>query len=192
MDLARLPGRDVMNSQLGRTGSRLLKRALAATALLAIASSNVVTPASASGLFAGMGGSWRGEGSLKWSTGENEHMRCIAKYTVENDGNRLVQDLTCATASTRLVVKSDITYRPDAGVITGSWSEKGYGVNGWVTGTASPGTIKGRVESRDESFSAEVGIMMQGEDQIVTIVPRNIDVTEVFVTMQRAGQAAAN
>ena len=172
--------------------ARVTPKPVVALTLLALLSSGIGTPAFAAGLFAGMEGSWRGEGSLKWSTGENERMRCVAKYQVENDGNKLVQDLTCATDSTRLVVKSDITYKPDAGVITGSWSEKGYGINGWVTGSASAGSIKANVESRDKSFYAEVGIVMQGADQLVTIVPRNIDVTEVSVTMQRANQAAAN
>jgi len=181
-----------MHPQQNRTGARLLKRALAAAALLALASSTLVAPVFASGLFGGMQGSWRGEGSLKWSTGENERMRCVATYEVSGEGNKLLQNLTCATDSTRLVVKSEITYKPAAGVITGSWSEKGYGINGWVTGTASAGSIKARVESSDDAFSADVAILMQGAEQVVTIVPRNLDVTEVFVTMLRAGQAATN
>ena len=167
-------------------------RLVVGSALFALASISFAAPAFADGLFAGLAGSWRGEGSLKWSTVENERMRCTAKYDVTQEGNKIVQDMVCATDSTRLVVKSDITYRPAAGVITGSWSEKGYGINGWVTGSASAGSIKANVESRDKSFYAEVGIVMEGADQIVTIVPRNIDVTEVFVTMQRANQAAAN
>jgi hypothetical protein len=181
-----------MALQPKHAGARAARKSAEALALLTLLSAGAVAPAFASGLFDGMEGSWRGEGSLKWSTGENERMRCVAKYQVEKEGNKLVQDLTCATDSTRLVVKSDITYKPDAGVITGSWSEKGYGINGWVTGSASAGSIKANVESRDKSFYAEVGIVMQGADQLVTIVPRNIDVTEVSVTMQRANQAAAN
>lgn len=144
----------------------------------------LASPAFAEGLFAGMAGSWRGEGSLKWSTGENERMRCTAKYEVAEDGNKIMQEMVCATDSTRLVVKSDITYRPAAGVITGSWSERGYGINGWVSGTASSGRIQANVESRDKSFSAKVGILLQNGVQIVTIQPTNLDVTEALVTMQ--------
>jgi hypothetical protein len=71
-------------------------------------------------------------------------------------------------------------------VITGSWNESSYGISGWVTGTASVGSIKANVESSDKSFSAEVGIVMRGVEQIVSIVPKQMEVTEVLGTMQRA------
>ena len=172
--------------------ARAIPKSAVVLALLSLLSSGIDAPAFASGMFTGMEGSWRGQGLLKWSTGENESMRCVAKYQVEKDGNKLVQNLTCATDSIRLVVRSDITYRPDAGVIIGSWSEKGYGINGQVTGSATVGSIKANVESSDKRFYAAVGIVMQGFEQIVTIVPRNIDVTEVLVTMQRSNQVAVN
>jgi len=167
-------------------GASVLKKSAAALALLALLSPAAILPAFATGLFTGMEGSWRGAGSLKWSTGDNERMRCTAKYEVEDEGNTLVQNLTCATDSTRLVVKSDITYKPAAGVIIGSWSESGYGIRGWVTGTASTGSIKANVESSDKRFSAKVSVETRGAEQIVSIVPKQMEVTEVLVTMQRA------
>ncbi len=169
--------------------ARAIPKSAVVLALLSLLSSGIEAPAFASGLFTGMEGSWRGKGSLKWSTGENESMRCVAKYQVENDGNKLVQDLTCATDSTRLVVKSDITYKPDAGVITGSWSEKGYGINGRVTGSATVGSIKANVESSDKSFNAKVLVETRGAEQIVSIVPKQLEVTEVLVTMQCANRS---
>ena len=175
-----------MTFQPKGAGAPVLKKSAAALALLALLSPATIAPAFATGLFTGMEGSWRGEGSLKWSTGENERMRCTAKYEVEDEGNTLVQNLTCATDSTRLVVKSDITYKPAAGVITGSWSESGYGISGWVTGTASTGSIKANVDSSDKSFSAKVLVQTRGTEQVVSIVPKQMEVTEVLVTMQRA------
>jgi hypothetical protein len=177
-------GTGCMLVQQKRVGALAHGRSLAAAAALAVASFS--PPALADGLFSGMQGSWRGEGSLKWSTGENERMRCTATYEVSGEGNTLLQKLTCATDSTRLVVKSDITYKPDAGVITGTWAETGYGVRGWVTGSASTGRIQANVESADKSFYAKVSVTTKGSEQIVTIQPRNIDVTEVFVTMVRS------
>jgi hypothetical protein len=174
-----------MSSQPKQALPQWMRRGAVALALSAFAATGVASSAAA-GLFAGMEGSWRGEGSLKWSTGENERMRCTAKYEVEEDGNKLVQNLTCATDSTRLVVKSAITYKPDAGVITGSWSETGYGINGWVTGTAGVGSIQANVQSSDKDFNAKVSVVTRGGEQIVKIIPTNLDVTEVSVTMQRA------
>jgi hypothetical protein len=135
-----------------------------------------------------MAGSWAGEGSLKWSTGEVEPLRCRATYQVTNDGNKLVQDLACATPSGRLLIKSDITYKPDAGVITGTWAETSYGMGGWVRGNASSGNIQAIVESGNKSFSARVSVILQNSmEQVVTIIPENLDVTEVAVTLRRIG-----
>lgn len=147
--------------------------------------------ASAGGLFAGMEGAWRGEGSMGWNTGETEHVRCQATYKVENEGNTLLQNLTCATDSTRLVVKSEIKYNPDAGAISGNWRETSYGIGGHVTGRASAGNIQAQVKSADNRFSARVNITMSGGGvQIVSIKPVDIEVTEVSVEMHRSSQAA--
>jgi hypothetical protein len=143
-------------------------------------------PAAAAGLFEGMEGSWRGDGSIAWSTGETERMRCTAKYEVEREGNRITQNLTCATDSTRLVIKSTITYNPDAGAITGNWSETSYGINGYVSGTASTGSVKALVKSTDNRFNARVNVTTRGEEQKVEILPNGIDVTSVEVTLRRA------
>jgi len=144
-------------------------------------------PALAGGLFVGMEGSWRGEGTIDWKTGESETMRCTANYKVENDGNKLVQNLTCATDSTRLVIKSTITYNPDAGAVTGSWAETSYGITGFVTGNAGPGKVQAQVKSADNRFRARVNVTMRGEEQTVSILPQNFDVTEVAVTLRRMG-----
>lgn len=143
--------------------------------------------AAAAGIFAGMAGSWRGDGSINWTTGETERLRCTAKYKVEREGNRIVQDLTCATDSTRLVIKSTITYNPDAGAITGNWSETSYGINGYVSGTASTNSVKAMVKSTDNRFKARVTVVTRGSEQSVSIVPEGIDVTEVSVKLRRTG-----
>jgi hypothetical protein len=145
----------------------------------------------AAGLFDGMEGAWRGDGSISWSTGETEHMRCNAKYQVQKEGNRIIQSLTCATDSTRLIIKSTITFNPDAGAITGQWSETSYGVNGYVTGTASTGAVKAHVQSTDHRFNADVTVVTKGSSQTVTIAPKGLDVTNVAVTLKRGGAAAA-
>jgi hypothetical protein len=142
--------------------------------------------ASAAGLFDGMEGAWRGDGSIAWTTGETERMRCQAKYEVEREGNRITQNLTCATDSTRLVVKSTITFNPDAGAITGNWSETSYGINGYVSGTASTGSVKALVKSTDNRFKARVTVTTRGSDQTVSIAPEGIDVTEVAVKLRRS------
>ena len=146
-----------------------------------------MAPAAAAGLFEGMAGAWKGDGSIAWTTGETERMRCTAKYEVEREGNRITQNLTCATDSTRLVIKSTITFNPDAGAITGNWSETSYGINGYVSGTASTGSVKALVKSTDNRFNARVNVVTRGNEQTVSILPQGIDVTDVSVTLRRGG-----
>jgi hypothetical protein len=135
-----------------------------------------------------MDGSWRGEGNIDWRTGESERMRCTATYKVENDGNRLIQNLTCATDSTRLVIRCTINYNPDAGAVTGNWTETSYGIKGFVTGNAVPGKVQAQVKSADNRFVARVNVTMNGsEEQTVSIRPQDFDVTNVAVTLRRAG-----
>jgi hypothetical protein len=145
------------------------------------------TPAPAAGLFEGMQGSWRGEGKIDWKTGETERMRCTAKYRVESEGNKLTQNLTCATDSTRLVIESTIKYNPDAGAVTGDWAETSYGIRGFVTGNAGPGKVQAQVKSADNKFTARVSVLLRGSEQEVSIKPQNFDVTEVAVTLRRTG-----
>ena len=141
----------------------------------------------AAGLFDGMDGSWRGEGNIDWRTGESETMRCTANYKVENDGNKLIQNLTCATDSTRLVIQCTINYNPDAGAVTGNWAETSYGIKGFVTGNAGPGKVQAQVKSADNRFFARVEVTLRGTEQFVSIRPRDFDVTEVAVTLRRMG-----
>jgi len=156
-------------------------------AALVLSTLGISTPAFAEGLFQGMAGAWRGDGSIAWTTGETERLRCQAKYEVEREGNRIIQSLTCATDSTRLIVKSNITYNPDAGAITGDWSETSYGINGYVTGTANTGVVNALVQSSDSAhrFKARVTVKTSGSNQSVTIAPQGIDVTEVAVMLRR-------
>ncbi len=159
---------------------------VAAGALLLLSWATFAPQAMADGLFSGLAGSWRGDGSITWSTGETERLRCNATYTVEREGNKLVQNLTCATDSTKLIVKSAITYNPAAGALSGTWMESSYGLNGFVSGRANATAIRAIVQSLDKSFSALVTVVTKGSDQTVTIAPEGLDVTEVSVKLRRA------
>jgi len=163
---------------------RALRIAAAAAAFAAIAAS---ASEAAPGLFTNMAGKWRGDGSLSWTTGEVERIRCQATYEVEGDGNKITQSLTCATDSTKLVVKSTITYRPAAGAIVGDWREATYGINGRVSGSASAGRIRALVQSGDKNFTARVTVVTRGREQDVLIRPENFNVTEVAVKLRKTG-----
>ena len=176
-----------MASQMHRYVPSFVRSAAAAGLMLTSLGLSGTT--AAAGLFDPMAGAWKGDGSIAWNTGETERLRCTAKYAVERDGNRINQSLTCATDSTRLIVKSNITYNPDAGAITGTWSETTYGINGVVSGTANANAVKALVQSTDHRFSARVTVATKGANQTVTIAPTGIDVENVAVQLKRGGAA---
>jgi hypothetical protein len=142
--------------------------------------------ASPAGVFSGLDGSWRGDGSIRWTSGETERIRCQGTYEVDPSGNRLEQRLTCASDASKLNITSSIVYNPEAGVITGSWNERSHNVGGWVSGNARPMAIDALLQSSDKKFRSTVSVVTRGQQQTVSIVPQGLDVTGVTVALQRS------
>ena len=141
--------------------------------------------ASPAGVFSGLDGSWRGDGSIRWKSGKTERIRCQGTYEVDRSGDRLEQHLTCASDTSKLNITSSIVYNPEAGVITGSWNEGSHNIGGWVSGNASPTAIDALVQSSDKKFSSKVSVVTRGRQQTVSIVPQGLDVTAVTVALRR-------
>ena len=135
--------------------------------------------------FAGLAGSWSGDGTIKLSSGDSERIRCRVTYTVESSGNKVRQDLRCASDSYKLEVKSEISYNADAGSVSGTWSEKNYGVGGFLSGSLRGGDIRARVQG--QNFTATVDLTTKGSEQSVTIRPQQTDVDEVAVRLRKSG-----
>lgn len=145
-----------------------------------------VVGASPAGVFSGLDGSWRGDGSITWTSGETERIRCQGTYEVDPSGNRLEQRLTCASDASKLNITSSIVYDPEAGVITGSWNERSHNVGGWVSGNARPAAIDALLQSSDKKFRSKVSVMTRGQQQTVSIMPQGLDVAGVTVALQRS------
>ncbi len=151
------------------------------TAALLFSGTAMTKPA---GYFNGMAGNWKGDGRLELASGATERIRCRAKNSVKKDGNGLLQDLRCAGDSYKLSFKSDLTYKADAGVVTGTWREKNYNVGGFIMGPARPGLMRASVNHED--FAAQVSVVTKGNKQSVTITPKGLDVKKVSVTLTRS------
>lgn len=138
------------------------------------------------GVFSGFNGSWRGDGSIRWTSGETERIRCQGSYEVDRTGNRLEQHLICASDASMLNITSSIVYNPAAGVITGSWNERSHNVGGWVSGNARPMAIDALLQSSNKKLTFKVSVVTRGRQQDVSIVPEGLDVTGVTVALQRS------
>ena len=137
----------------------------------------------AAGYFSAMAGAWTGNGRLTLADGKGERIRCRAANKVLRGGDRLRQNLSCTSVSYKLVFTSELTYKPAAGVVTGSWREQSQRVGGFISGPARPGRIRAFVSS--ESFSARVVVVTRGNRQSVTITPKGLGVREISVKLTR-------
>jgi hypothetical protein len=180
-------GMDIMSFPRDARAFAARSGAFVAAVFLSAASVAPTPAAFAAGLFTQMGGSWRGDGSVIYTNGQTEGMRCTAKYEVTDDGNKMKQDLTCAFASggSPLKIKSDITYRAAAGIINGYWSEGSYGLSGTLTGSASSNKIKARVLTTSQNLTVQVEVTTSGGQQTVTLRPTSLDVKEVRVQLRK-------
>ncbi len=79
--------------------------------------------------FAALAGSWSGRGTISILSGV-EHATCDALYQV--GGNAAKLSLKCATESFRLNLASSMVETD--GIISGTWSEYGFGTSGSVSG----------------------------------------------------------
>lgn len=133
--------------------------------------------------FAGMSGTWSGDGLVTMANGTRERMRCRASYSVAAMGASLNQGLRCASDSYRFDVKAFVQAAQD-GALSGTWSEATHGVSGDVTGrVVSSGKIDTSVDTF--GFSAALSVSTEGKRQHVSIVPQGNDVVSVSIDMQK-------
>jgi hypothetical protein len=160
------------------------RRALPALACgLALATGLWLSPSLARGTsaFAGMAGTWVGEGAIDMSNGSREPIRCRASYAVGAGGSEMQQDLVCASDSYRFSVDSNVV--EDGGEISGTWSESTRNVGGEVSGVARAGSIQAQVSGGN--FVARLTVQTNGNSQLVTIQPQGTDVRSVSVRLRK-------
>ena len=140
-------------------------------------------PAQAQSPFAGLTGSWSGNGKITTTSG-SERIRCRGSYRASESGSTLALRLRCAGDSYKFEIASDINY--DGGNISGSWSETTRQVHGSISGRATPTHITAQTSA--VGFNAAVSISTRGNSQSVVIRSPGSEISEVSVTMGRAGR----
>jgi len=128
------------------------------------------------------GGSWSGSGKIVVSNGASERIRCRGNYKPADAGLSL--NLRCASDSYKFELSSDITY--DAGSIRGSWNEASRGVTGSLSGRATATHIEASAQT--VGFTASLSITMHGNNQSVSIRSPGSEISEVSVSLARAGR----
>ena len=140
-------------------------------------------PAQAQSPFAGLTGSWSGNGKITTTSG-SERIRCRGTYRASESGSTLALRLRCAGDSYKFELASDISY--DGGNISGSWNETSRQVYGTISGRATPTHITAQASA--VGFNAALSISTRGNSQSVTIRSPGSEISEVTVSMARAGR----
>lgn len=170
-----------MAVETGRVRTTPRFAAAGVAALVGLATLVPLGAVAAAGAFSGMEGAWAGGGTVVLASGTRERLRCRAQYLVQNDDNNLQQALRCASDSYKFELNSYIDHKD--GVISGSWNELTNEVSGKITGSYNAGRIEASVDGT--GFSAVIAVITRGNEQSVSIVPKETDVREVSITLRR-------
>jgi len=165
--------------------SRALKSGLKAGAMAAVVGLGILAAAQAAeNPFAHFTGSWAGQGKITVQNGSSERIRCRGTYRAGETGTTLSISLRCASDSYKFELASDVTY--DGGAITGSWNESSRSVYGNIAGRATANSISAQASA--VGVNASISIATRGNSQSVTIRSPGSEISEVSVTMARAGR----
>jgi hypothetical protein len=134
--------------------------------------------------FAHLAGSWSGQGKITVQNGSSERIRCRGNYRAGETGSTLTISLRCASDSYKFELASDVTY--DNGNISGSWNETTRSVYGQLSGRATANNITAQASA--VGVTAAISIATRGNSQNVTIRSPGSEISEIAVTMARAGR----
>jgi hypothetical protein len=154
-------------SKAGRTAASFAvgRRLILAAATIFVAALSCSTSYAQSGPFAGMAGNWSGGGTVTLDDGSSERIRCRSSDAVGDGGNGLNLTLTCASDSYKFDLKGNVV--ADRGVLSGSWSESGRGINGILEGRAANGVLQVAVTTA--GFNANLSLTTRGNRQSIVI-----------------------
>lgn len=118
------------------------------------------------GPFIKLPGRWVGEGRLGFKSGDVENIKCRATYFVKDEGERLKQNIRCASASGKVELKSDINHG-DGDSLSGTWEELLYNLSGKLDGSITDRGFRIKVLGKD--LHAHMEIIVKDNLQIVEI-----------------------
>jgi hypothetical protein len=120
-------------------------------------------------------GYWSGVGTVTWTNGTTEQLKCVATY--RPGAEQVRQNLRCASQGYSISASVDLKIAGEA--VTGTWEEKTYSANGAITGKVSE---KGFVLSIvGPTFSADMIVDHTTCKQAIDIDPKGIDVAKIRI-----------
>jgi hypothetical protein len=128
-----------------------------------------------------MAGEWAGDGTLKMHSGQQENLRCRARYAVGQGDSNLQLNIRCASDSYNFDLASQVVN--NGGAISGDWRETSRNAGGTLAGRVSGDRIE--VQAQGGAFAASLSVTTRGNRQSVAIRPQGTDVELVSLTLSR-------
>jgi hypothetical protein len=114
-------------------------------------------------------GYWSGTGTVTWTNGSTEQLKCVATYRPGADQVR--QNLRCASQGYSISASVDLKFAGSA--VTGTWEEKTYSANGAITGTVNDkGFVLAIVDMTVDHTTCK---------QAIDIDPKGMDVAKIKI-----------
>ena len=168
-----------MSLKLTHAASQSSVRRAAVCMSLPLLAALIAAPnaASASEAFDALKGSWSGGGSVSFSSGETEKLRCTARYT--GGGSNLEFNMKCASTSTQINLSGDLS---GGNKVSGSWNESSYGLSGGANGSASGNSVRVRISGGANGY---LTLNVSGSRHTVALSTQGSPVTGVNVSLNR-------
>jgi hypothetical protein len=134
--------------------------------------------------FAAMQGAWAGTGTIAFSSGAKERIRCRSNDRLGVNGNELRLELSCASDSYKFELQSQITYSD--GAVSGIWSERTRATGGTISGQVAGNRIQVRAEG--QTFTAILSVTTRGDRQAISIESPGSEMSGVTITLTRGAR----
>jgi hypothetical protein len=153
----------------------------AASVLALFITANTTGAALAEGPFSSLTGRWTGQGRLGFAEGKTENITCRATYFVSDDGQKLDQNIRCASAGAKVEVKSNLTHLE--GKLSGSWSELIYDKAGELTGEITKQGL--RINVKGDDLNATMEIIVRDTKQLVEVHFNNSSLVGLTLILEK-------
>jgi hypothetical protein len=164
--------------------ARLHGLVLAATAAMALGSiaaqaqGALANPASP---FAQLGGTWSGDGRVRFGDGSSEQIRCRAYYNPKEGGRQLGLAIRCASTSYKMEIRASLF--DNNGRVTGTWEERTFNTTGHATGRASSGNVSLAIAGG--GLTGTMSVAFRRSSQKVAIITSGANFRGVSMSLTR-------
>jgi hypothetical protein len=144
-----------------------------------------VAIAAASGAQAGpiedLTGYWTGAGTVFFTNGDTERVKCAVVYKVGASGTQIRQNMRCASADYNINAAAEL--RLQGSQVSGNWEEKTYSTTGDVTGRYTGSSFVLSIHA--SSFTAGMNVGLSSCKQSITITPKGVEVRRISMNLAK-------